>query len=44
MIRQYFLNYTRVSSDFTIDLATGDIVWLTCRRRAVAGDRAGHGT
>jgi glucose-1-phosphate cytidylyltransferase len=28
VIRQYFLNYTRVSSDITIDLATGDIVWL----------------
>lgn len=26
-IRNYFLNYSRLSSDFTIDLATGDIVW-----------------
>ncbi len=26
-IRNYFLNYTKGSSDFTIDLATGDLVW-----------------
>lgn len=26
-IRNYFLNYTLGSSDFTIDLATGDLVW-----------------
>ena len=26
-IRDYFLNYTRRSSDFSIDLATGEIVW-----------------
>lgn len=26
-IRQYFLNYTRYSSDFTIDLANGELVW-----------------
>jgi len=27
VIRQYFLNYTRLMSDFTIDLATSDILW-----------------
>lgn len=26
-IRQYFLNYTRSLSDFTIDLASGEITW-----------------
>jgi glucose-1-phosphate cytidylyltransferase len=26
-IRQYFLNYARANSDFTIDLRTGDLVW-----------------
>ncbi len=26
-IRNYFLNYTRASSDFTIDLASGELVW-----------------
>jgi glucose-1-phosphate cytidylyltransferase len=26
-IRNYFLNYSRLSSDFTIDLASGDILW-----------------
>lgn len=26
-IRQYFLNYTRSSSDFTIDLQTGELLW-----------------
>ena len=26
-IRNYFLNYTRGTSDFTIDLSTGDLVW-----------------
>lgn len=26
-IRNYFLNYTRGSSDFTIDLATGELTW-----------------
>jgi glucose-1-phosphate cytidylyltransferase len=26
-IRNFFLNYTRASSDFTIDLATGEILW-----------------
>ena len=27
VIRQYFLSYTQLMSDFTIDLATGDILW-----------------
>jgi len=27
VIRQYFLNYTRLMSDFTIDLATSNILW-----------------
>lgn len=27
VIRQYFLSYTQIMSDFTIDLATGDILW-----------------
>jgi glucose-1-phosphate cytidylyltransferase len=27
LIRQYFLNYTRLSSDFTIDLSTGEMIW-----------------
>ena len=26
-IRDYFLNYTRTSSDFTVDLQTGELVW-----------------
>lgn len=26
-IREYFLNYTRGSSDFTIDLANGELIW-----------------
>ncbi len=26
-IREYFYNYTRLSSDFTIDLATGEMIW-----------------
>ena len=26
-IREYFLNYTRGSSDFTIDLASGELIW-----------------
>jgi glucose-1-phosphate cytidylyltransferase len=26
-IRQYFLNYTRHSSDFTVDLGTGEMIW-----------------
>lgn len=26
-IRDYFLNYTRSSSDFTIDLASGELIW-----------------
>lgn len=27
VIRQYFLNYTRLMSDFTIDLASGEVLW-----------------
>ena len=27
-IKLYFLNYTRLSSDFTIDLASGNIAWM----------------
>lgn len=30
-IRQYFLNYRMFSSDFTVDLSNGDIVWSTTR-------------
>lgn len=26
-IRDYFLNYTRSSSDFTVDLASGELIW-----------------
>ena len=26
-IRQYFLNYRMLSSDFTVDLSTGEVVW-----------------
>jgi glucose-1-phosphate cytidylyltransferase len=26
-VRQYFLNYTRQSGDFTVDLATGELIW-----------------
>jgi len=26
-IRNYFLNYTKSSSDFTVDLSTGELVW-----------------
>lgn len=26
-IRDYFLNYSRLSSDFTVDLASGEILW-----------------
>ncbi|MEZ5947366.1 MAG: glucose-1-phosphate cytidylyltransferase [Hyphomonas sp.] len=26
-IRNYFLNYTKTSSDFTVDLSTGELVW-----------------
>ncbi|OZB19930.1 MAG: glucose-1-phosphate cytidylyltransferase [Rhodobacterales bacterium 34-62-10] len=33
-IRNYFLNYTHGSSDFTVDLATGELVWQ--RRNAEA--------
>lgn len=28
VIKQYFLNYTRLNSDFTIDLASGNIAWM----------------
>ena len=27
VIREYFLNYTRQSGDFTVDLATGELIW-----------------
>jgi glucose-1-phosphate cytidylyltransferase len=26
-VRQYFLNYTRQSGDFTVDLKTGELIW-----------------
>jgi glucose-1-phosphate cytidylyltransferase len=30
-IRQYFLNYRMHSSDFTIDLSNGEILWNACQ-------------
>lgn len=30
-IRQYFLNYRALSSDFTIDLATGELLWTASK-------------